>query len=329
MSDYPRFPNYSQLQSSMNAAGNSRLESHRATRSSLACLPCRSRHLKCDGKQPCSRCADVAKQCMYAQSRRGGLDRAALAERRKRLAEDTLTDRSPSAQQRPRLNPSAVNSSGLDGSNASDEPFRSSIPIQFNTDHIENDLLVDAYYKHFHKLHPFILPQRHLARLSHDQNRQPSFVPLIAVLRLIGSVCSSREWSTPLQNYAEACFSQASTTDPTMVQCRLLYSMVLFWHNYTADAKREMTSAARLAVDLEMFRWEFGAEHGADPVVRESWRRTWWTLCVIDVYYAGTLGTTKFEVMDIEPTMELPCEEADYESGVSIKSIYRTSSASR
>ena len=39
----------------------------RATRSSLACLPCRSRHLKCDGKRPhCARCSEVGKQCGYA-----------------------------------------------------------------------------------------------------------------------------------------------------------------------------------------------------------------------------------------------------------------------
>lgn len=95
--------------------------------------------------------------------------------------------------------------------------------------------------------------------------------------------------------------------------------MVLFWYDHTGDAKREMDAAVRLAVDLQMFFRGFAVEHGAqDAVLQESWRRTWWALCLMDVYYAGTLGLTKFDVLDIETTVDLPCEEQGYESGVSI-----------
>jgi hypothetical protein len=94
--------------------------------------------------------------------------------------------------------------------------------------------------------------------------------------------------------------------------------MALFWHDYKADAKREMDAAVKLALDLKMFRKEFAAEHGAqDPVIAESWRRTWWMVFVVDAYYTGTLGTMNFQVIDVEATTELPCEEAEYESGVS------------
>ena len=37
----------------------------------LACTTCRSRHLKCDGKQPCSRCKVDSVECQYVKSRRG------------------------------------------------------------------------------------------------------------------------------------------------------------------------------------------------------------------------------------------------------------------
>lgn len=38
----------------------------------VACTNCRSRHLKCDGKQPCSRCvAEKINDCSYMKSRRG------------------------------------------------------------------------------------------------------------------------------------------------------------------------------------------------------------------------------------------------------------------
>lgn len=39
---------------------------------SSACVPCRSRHLKCDGVAPtCSRCQTTNTNCYYIQSRRG------------------------------------------------------------------------------------------------------------------------------------------------------------------------------------------------------------------------------------------------------------------
>ncbi|KAF4467412.1 C6 transcription factor [Fusarium albosuccineum] len=100
-----------------------------------------------------------------------------------------------------------------------------------------------------------------------------------------------------------------------MVQSRLLYSIPLFWHGYRADSKREMDIAIRLALDLGMFRRKFAAEQGEDPVIKESWRRTWWMVFIIDAYYAGTLGAMNFATIHVETTVELPCEEAEYESG--------------
>src|ERR1700761_2146269 len=38
----------------------------------VACTNCRSRHLKCDGQQPCTRCVqEVLADCSYMKSRRG------------------------------------------------------------------------------------------------------------------------------------------------------------------------------------------------------------------------------------------------------------------
>ena len=309
------------------------------TRSSLACLPCRSRHLKCDGNRPqCGRCVQTAKQCHYPQSRRGGLDRAALAERRKRLAGERNDNNNygpqssycsslpllPSglSQDRWPLGSNPLASHHLSGSHdlpdltlvtASPTEHRA---VQFGSS-IENDNLINAYYEYFHKLHPVVLPQIHLTRLYQDPSRQQSFKPLLAILRFIGHIYSSREWSTPLRDYVEACISQAPPTDPILVQCRLLYSISLFWFSYHAEAKREIEAGARLALDLQMFRKEFAVDHGAqDAVLTECWRRTWWMLYVVDAYYTGTLGAVTNMTMDVEATVELPCEESEYESGV-------------
>ncbi|UKZ52817.1 hypothetical protein TrVGV298_006604 [Trichoderma virens] len=180
----------------------------------------------------------------------------------------------------------------------------------------EDDALLDLYYKNFHKLHPLVLPQRHLVRLSQEADTQPRLVPLVAVMRLIGHLYGSREWSFPLQDALKTCFSQASQRDPFMVQCRVLYSIALFWYGYKTEAKNEIGMAARLALDLEMFRCQFATEQGGrNPVLAESWRRTWWMLFIVNGYYIGTVGTLEFALIDVEATVELPCGEFEYESG--------------
>ncbi|ODM17581.1 hypothetical protein SI65_07256 [Aspergillus cristatus] len=304
----------------------------RATRSSLACLACRSRHLKCDGKRPyCARCSEVGKQCCYARSRRGGLDRAALAERRRQMAaaantlpvsqsssQGAATVQQPPERTAQHLDVDYRHEPGMfdlnRGANTTSILLQAANPAHPNN--IENDPLIDSYYKNFHTCHPFILPRKFLTRLYRDPRRQRNLAPLIAVLRFVGNIYNMREWSIPQKECLEASISQASPSDPIMVQCRLLYSMALFWYDYKADARLQMDLATKLAIDLQMFRHEFAAAQGADHLVlRESWRRTWWMLYIVDAYYAGTLGTMNLRVVNIDPTAELPCEESDYESG--------------
>ncbi|KAJ5355161.1 uncharacterized protein N7496_012373 [Penicillium cataractarum] len=136
-------------------------------------------------------------------------------------------------------------------------------------------------------------------------------------MRFVGNIMRSQEWSIPLKDHAEASFLKAPSTDPILVQCRLLYSIPLFWYEHNIDAKRQMETAMRLAIDLRMSDYEFLLKHGGnDSVVQESWRRTWWMLFTVDAYYAGTLGTMNFEVLNIGTSVALPCDESDYELGL-------------
>lgn len=289
----------------------------KATRSSLACLPCRSRHMKCDGNKPsCTRCIEAAKQCDYTRSRRGGLDREALAERRKRLAAaNSISDQTLSSIQESHNsiseNVSNNYSSLLD---AVDETFIA--PPSSHIVNIEDDGLVHSYYDNFHSFHPFLLPRRYMVKLYRDPNRQSSLTPLIATMRFVGHIYSSQEWDLGLKNHLEVCFRETSPTDPVIVQSRLLYSIALFWYDYKTEAASQIEAATQLAIDLGMFRREFATEHGAgDPVLEECWRRTWWMLYILEVFYAGTLGTKTFKAVDVEATVDLPCEEREYESG--------------
>ncbi|KAF0639888.1 hypothetical protein FPSE5266_05949 [Fusarium pseudograminearum] len=141
------------------------------------------------------------------------------------------------------------------------------------------------------------------------------FTPLTTVMRLIGNIYDAQEWSISLQEDAESRISQLSSSDPVQVQCRLLYSIALFWSSYTTKASEEKDIATNVALELGMHKGEFASASGAgDAVLMESWRRTWWMLYIVDAYYAGTLGTMNFKTFHVEATVSLPCEEDEYES---------------
>lgn len=320
----------------MNASGIPVLRASKATRSSLACVPCRSRHLKCDGSRPgCSRCCEAAQECHYAPSRRGGLDRAALVERRKQrhAAAQSGEIHIPDTQfltgacQEPLCTDQVVDIpsqracvSSTEISISSGSEASSALPtgtVQVHVDNIQSDRLVNSYYQNFHIFHPFLLPQKHLVRLHQDPSRQLQLKPLIAFMRFIGEIYASGNFSTPLEHYAEACLSQARPLDPILVQCQMLYSIALYWSDRKAEALYQIDNAIRLAIDLQMYQKEFPLMNGgADSILRECWRRTWWMLYIVDTYYSGTLGSMRADLADIKATVELPCEELEFESGV-------------
>ncbi|KAJ4044638.1 hypothetical protein NW758_006553 [Fusarium oxysporum] len=301
------------------------------TRSSLACLECRTKHVKCDAKQPrCSRCMAYDKTCQYTASRRGGLDRAALTERRRRLANkaDAQLD-NVASEISVAVSDEGINLGGESATEAdcmevfqhASLPAPTPVPENRETPHfghggLTDDALVKSYYTNFHHLHPFAPPFKHLVQLS--QTSAFNFNPLIASMRLIGHIYDTHQWSESLSSAVEAQISQLKPSDPVQVQARLLYSIALFWYTFKAEAKDQMDAAIDVAVGLEMHKQEFAVTFGfRDPVMIECWRRTWWMLFIVDASYAGTLGTMNFKTLHVEPTAELPCEESDYESGVS------------
>lgn len=321
----------------MNASwGTPVVQASKATRSSLACVPCRSRHSKCDGSRPgCSRCSEAGQDCHYAPSRRGGLDRAALVEQRRQrhAAAQAGAIRVPDTQflagarQEPPLRNQVTDIPDQDACGSSAEVSISSgneAPsalstgtVQVHFDNIQSDRLVNSYYQNFHIFHPFLLPQKHLVRLYQDPGRQLQLKPLIAFIRFIGEIYASGTFSTTLEHYAETCLSQARPLDPILVQCQMLYSITLYWSDRKTDAMYQIDNAVRLAVDLQMYQKEFPLMHGgADSILVECWRRTWWMLYIVDTYYSGTFGSMRTGLADIEPTVELPCEELEYGSGV-------------
>ncbi len=312
----------------MNDPERSRSHSGGATRVSLACLPCRSRHVRCDATQPsCARCSSEGRQCHYAKSRRGGLDRAALAARRDFLSpvsrSPCQTTAAESREQSTTYHASSPNHGHPSPTEAA-EPLNPQdvwLPdlSQLRFTSLASDPFIDFYYSSFHRFHPYILPRRHLQRLYSDSAKQPRLKPLVSAMRFIGSLYAQSEQSSRLKDVITKGIGKTlrHPPDPFMAQFHLLFAIALFWCGDDALARKAMDSSIGIAMDLAMFRRQFAVEHGeGDLVLEESWRRTWWQIYIVDAFMAATTHAPTFPTCDIVATTELPCEEEEYESGV-------------
>jgi hypothetical protein len=313
-------------------------------RVSVACLPCRNRHIRCDSQQPtCVRCSSEGRTCQYVKSRRGGLDRAKLAARR-RARDGAITgspsDTSPESRspllemgQGTRAPDKVLSTLPLQHSVWSTEP-ESSDPegtggtpasitdIQLSS--VANDFLVQMFYKHFHRCHPCALPHNALHRLYEKTAEQGSLMLLIAVMRFIGSMYSCPELTSQLRDKVAEGFQAARrlTPDPFLAQSHLLYSIALYWSAEKAKAREEIDAGIKIALNLGMNRCQFVTDHGrGNAVLQESFRRTWWQLYCTDAYYAAIKRCPTFPLCEVDADTELPCEEDEYESGVSFARI--------
>ncbi|KAI8631289.1 hypothetical protein F5Y19DRAFT_25811 [Xylariaceae sp. FL1651] len=310
-----------------------------ACRVSVACLPCRNRHVRCDAQQPiCVRCSSEGRTCQYVKSRRGGLDRARLAERRRfrnKAVAESPSDTSPGSRS-PRqasanedlASTKSHPTSSLDHalwsteSETSDRVRTHGTPISIPDVQLSNvtdgDPLIKSFYKHFNRCHPCVVPQNRLQQLCDSAPGQESLNLLIAVMRFIGSSYSCPDSSPQLQEKVVEGLQaiQRLAPDPFQVQCRLLYSIALFWGGEKTKSRGEIDAAISTALNLGMNRHRFAADHGrGDAVLQESLRRTWWQLYIIDAYYAAIKRSPTFSLCEVDADTELPCEEDEYESG--------------
>ncbi|KAI1345822.1 hypothetical protein F5Y01DRAFT_44774 [Xylaria sp. FL0043] len=310
-------------------------------RVSVACLPCRSRHVRCDAQQPiCVRCSSEGRTCQYVKSRRGGLNRARLAERRRARNGDGAVDGSPSDTSPESRSPrgrvvgqesrpsSELLSTLLHGNSVrSSEPETSDLEGGYGTpdsvtdvqcSSIATDFLIKLYYKHFHRCHPCVLPLRNLQQHYEKSPEQGSLALLVTVMRLVGSLYSHPELTPQLRDKVTEGFQAVKdlAPDPFLAQCHLLYSIALYWSAEKAKARGEIDAAIEIVLKLGMNRCEFASDHGhGDAVLQESLRRTWWQVFCIDAYYAAIKRSPTFTLCEVDTDTDLPCEEDEYESG--------------
>ncbi|KAI1448692.1 hypothetical protein F5Y02DRAFT_278459 [Annulohypoxylon stygium] len=278
-------------------------------RVSLACVQCRSKHVKCDATLPaCNRCQQEDKPCFYAKSRRG------IRDPKKR---SMISDKPPTTSTGSFLPTNfSSGSPSVQSLSLHDLPSGWSVnsaPSTASSTKNEKELLVDLFYNYFHPGHPCLPPKRFF--YNHVEADPDSYHFLLSVINFCGSLYTDQIPSEDLREvaYSAACASLPFTVQS--VQGLLILSIAAFgemkFEHHTGWANR----AATIAIELGMNQKTF-ADRTSDSVLAESYRRTWWCLTFQDsVRHLGDVGST-LSITDVDSDVDLPCEEWEYESGI-------------
>lgn len=166
---------------------------------------------------------------------------------------------------------------------------------------------VNLYYKNFHRLHPFLLPQ-------HQNHIRPPPTYLLEVMALIGSqYCAEKhsiDFNASIRRIPESCTERTLES----VQARLLCAILLHAQAQSSDAAVELDKAVDLALELGLQHESFAASQNS-PLVAESCRRTWWELYTIDGFFTAFHHKVIPRTSTIEADTLLPGEDLAYEGG--------------
>jgi hypothetical protein len=275
------------------------------SRVSLACIPCRSRHIKCDATIPvCAQCRASSRSCSYAQSRRGRVKLARVEQR-----QQPVRDEGQFETERPHQ--------GANHQSRSSTPGTHGTPSSSTSEPDDPSKLLNLYYTSFHDAHPVVLPRRFLNQRL-ETNRS-SLQHLLPAMEFIGSLFAPSAAEEVLRARAErALLPDNLPATGFTVQALLIFAIAVHACNEFVHAREILDHAVRIALEINMQSKSFSTANGEGcSVLEESWRRTWWFLYVTDGTFAGIRHCLTFSLFDIQADVDLPCEGVDYHSGVS------------
>ncbi|KAF4589546.1 C6 transcription factor [Ophiocordyceps camponoti-floridani] len=300
-----------------------------------ACLACRSKHLKCDGQSPCARCYSSQSECVYVASRRGYKGpprRGATVNPNKRQATSPPdnTDCPMMLGSRPGYTPPGIVESTPAASNM--QLFKSYCsvngidPVAFAMNHHTGSIpphipvqttaerCLNSFYHHFFASHPFVLPRERLLKMA--EGAAGLMDPLLAAIRWVGSIYVDVGPSTRdamLEEAYSLIYDPQRPRHGFLVQAMLMLIVGLDGSCQQDKARELLQDVERLALEIDLNTRPFATMHGqGNPVLEESWRRTWWDLFVVDGMIAGVHRVTNFLLFDVPVGVALPCEEHEY-----------------
>ncbi|KAF7543977.1 hypothetical protein G7046_g9888 [Stylonectria norvegica] len=308
MADFVANDGSTQSESTVSQSRSTSSRSRVPKRASLACVPCRSKHVKCDGGSPaCVRCRLEEKACFYAKSRRGIRD----AKKRDLMRDEALAaDREQSSETTP-----SPNFAGFDISVQVTKPLPggwSVIKDPGARSSSATTYLFDLYYAYFHDTHSWLPPKQTLVRLI--KGRPEDFRFMASMIAYIGSVYTNAIDSNPLRQTAYELATGPLPTTIWTVQAFLCMCIAAFGEGNIEQCGVWFERAVLMALELGLQNKAF-AESESDPILAESYRRTYW-----GIYLHGSLRTVRehrghFQLYSTQATTELPCEEWEYQTG--------------
>lgn len=257
-----------------------------------ACVQCRSKHLKCDGLSPCTRCSSNSFECVYVRSRRGY--KGPRKNTQNKIATPVTTASAPRAC--PLVHPGAIRGPSNVPSGLVTPPenrlqlphaLLSLPPLDIGQEVVALDSqkalpigldlrerCIEAFYYHFYPAHPFLLPRAKLFALRKEKNLDH----LEAAMRYVGSFYVEKANTTALAMEAERSVYHADCIkDSFKVQAMLILVIGLDGYTYQEKALQILIDAQDLALELGMNLREYAQINGEGSVqLEESWRRTWW-----------------------------------------------------
>lgn len=295
-----------------------------------ACVQCRSKHLKCDGLNPCTRCSSNSFECVYVRSRRG------FKGPRRNGTNGTPGKAGTVDRSCPLVNPGAVRGPSNVPSGLATPPDHrlQTLPravdlplfdigqelVSFEPKALPSGLdlqerCIEAFYYHFYPAHPFILPRDALFKLR----KEKPIDHLEAAMRYVGSFYVPQAPTVALGLEAERTVYHADCPkDGFRVQAMLILTIGLDGYTYQEKALQILVDAQDLALEFGMNKREFAFINGnGSDLLEESWRRTWWEMYIVDGMIAGVHQKSTFRMKEIAADVGLPCEEKDFASGVS------------
>lgn len=296
-----------------------------------ACVQCRSKHLKCDGLSPCTRCSTNSFECLYVRSRRGfkGPRRNGNATPSKAPSvAGSAVDRSC-----PLVNPNAVPRGNVPSGLVTPPDHRLmtlprpvDLPLYDNGHELVSfepkalpagldlrERCIEAFYYHFYPAHPFILPRTSYYALR----KEKPISHLEAAMRYVGSFYVPQAPTVALGLEAERIIYHPDChEDGFKVQAMLILTIGLDGYTYQEKALQILLDAQDLAIKIGMNKREYALINGnGSDVLEESWRRTWWEMYIVDGMIAGVHQRSTFRMKDMIADVLLPCEEKEYETG--------------
>jgi hypothetical protein len=299
------------------------------SRVSLACIPCRSRHTRCDAIMPiCSQCRASSRSCSYTQSRRGRVKLARIERRQQPSSNGESSEMGQlqgvnsahSSSTGGDISSSSITDSGQSQGQSPVQPPDVSTSLVTPTGSVsasDSSKLLDLYYASFHESHPIILPFKFFHQRL-ETNRQ-SLLQLLPVMEFIGSLFEPKVSKEELRLRVENMLQSDDLPETGFtVQALQLYAIAIHSCDEFEHARAILDRAIQIAVQINMQSSSFATENGeGNPVLEESWRRTWWLLYVVDGSFAAIRHCSAFSMNEILSDVYLPCEEAEYQSGVS------------